>query len=317
MSEVEPVGLSIVSPVYGCSQYLRELVERLCLTFSTDYELEIILVCDRSPDDSWLVIRRLAEADPRVIGLLLAKNVGQQHAVSAGLDHATGGITVVLDCDLQDRPEDAKRLVEAIEEGAHIAIGQSTFRGRSTWARTFLRRVYFRMLDLLEPSGTQRHQTHSFFALSATARVAFCAYTERLRQVSVILRDLGFAPVFVDVEHEERSDSLSSYNVRDRVNLAFEGFVLYGSRVLKYLIVLSFGLFVAIIGVAAVMLIRLLLGGESLPGWFTTMQMLLLIASIQLLSLGVIGMYLHTVLTELRRRPPYVVAERTSTGEVL
>ncbi len=309
--------ISVVSPVYGCERFLTELVERLLQTFEDDYVLEIVLVCDRSPDESWSIIKSLADDHECVRGLLLAKNVGQQHAVSAGLDHATGDITVVLDCDLQDRPEDARRLVEAIEEGAHLAIGQSTFRGRSTWARTFLRRAYFRVLDFLEPTGMQRHQTHSFFALSATARVAFCAYTERLRQVSVILRDLGFSPVFVDVEHEERSDASTSYSIRDRINLAFEGFVLYGSRVLKYLIVLSLGLFVATIGVTMAMLLRFFLGGESLPGWFSTMQLLLLITSIQLLSLGVMGLYLHTVLTELRARPRYVVAERTSTGEVL
>lgn len=311
MTHGEMKCLSIVSPVYGCDRYLPELIDRTLQTFGDDFDLEIVLVCDRSPDGSWSVIKDLAGEHPCVQGLLLAKNVGQQHAMSAGIDHATGDITVVLDCDLQDRPEDARRLVEEIERGAHIAVGQSTFRGRSSWMRTLTRKVYFRILDLLEPAGAERHRTHSFFALSSTARVAFCSYSERLRQVSVILRDLGFDPVYVDVDHEERRDATSSYSIRDRINLAFEGFVLFGSRVLKYLILLSFGLFAATVGVAVTMLLRFLMGGSSLPGWFSTVQLLLLITSIQLLSLGVTGMYLHAILTELRRRPPYVVAERT------
>jgi len=306
-------SLTVVSPVYGCAECLPELVARIHEAFDGEKDLEVLLVCDRSPDDSWSVIGRLAEQYPFVRGLLLAKNVGQQHAVSAGLDHARGDITVVLDCDLQDRPEDAVKLVASVRDGAHIAVAESPFRGNSSRSRTLVRRLYFRVLDLLDESGSRRHQTHSFFALSRTAREAFCSYSERLRQVSVILRDLGFDPVFVAVEHEERRDASSSYRFRDRANLAFEGFVLYGSRVLKYLILLSFAMFLVTVGVAVTMLSRQLLGGESLPGWFSTFQLLLLITSIQLLSLGVTGLYLHSILTELRARPPYLIAAVTPT----
>jgi len=304
--------VSVVSPVFGCADCLPELVHRIFKAFDSYEGLEVILVCDRSPDESWKVIRELANNDDRIMGLLLAKNVGQQHAVTAGLDHATGRTTVVLDCDLQDSPEDAFGLVQVIEGGGHIAIAESVFRGDGSLFRTTARKVYFRILDFLDvPSSVGRNRTHSFFALSTTARLAVCSYRERVRQLSIILRDVGFEPIYVPVEHGARRNGKSSYSTLDRLNLALEGLLLYGSRVLKYLVVLSFALFLATVSIAAIFLTRQLLGWSSLPGWFSTIQLLLFLASLQLFGLGITGLYLHSILVELRRRPGYVIAETT------
>jgi dolichol-phosphate mannosyltransferase len=312
VTNISEIDISIVSPVYGCAPCLSELVNRLSETFDDYGSLEIILVCDRSPDDSWEVIRELANSDDRITGLLLAKNVGQHQAVSAGLDHATGRTTVVLDCDLQDRPEDALSLVRAIESGGHIAIGESAFRGKESPGRTTARKLYFRLLDFLDgPSSADRNRNHSFFALSTTARLAVCSYRERVRQLSVILRDVGFEPVYIPVTHRSRRKGPSSYSTLDRLNLGLEGLLLHGSRVLKYLILVSFVLFLATVSIAAVFFTRRLFGWSALPGWFSTIQLLLLLTSVQLLGLGVTGLYLHSILVELRQRPIYIIAETT------
>jgi polyisoprenyl-phosphate glycosyltransferase len=306
------IEVSVVCPVFGCSRHLLELVERLENALSGYPTSEIILVCDRSPDDSWEIIKNLSLSRPWVKGVLLAKNVGQQQAISAGIDLASGEMTVVLDCDLQDRPEDTIKLIRELENGEHIAIAHSRFRGRSSRMRSLGRWLYYRSLDALDSeSDSGRHRTSSFFALSSTARRAFCLYSERLRLISIIIRDLGFDPVYVEVEHVERRDSNSSYTTRDRINLALDGFILHGARALKYLILVSFVLFFTTLAVAVFVLLRFVLGDTTLPGWFSTIQLLLTITSIQLLSLGVTGLYLHYVVSELRHRPGYVVAEHT------
>ena len=308
----EEIDVSVVSPVFGCADCLPELVEEISEAFDGYQYIEIILVCDRSPDRSWQVIRELADRDSRIVGLLLAKNVGQHHAVTAGLDSASGRISVVLDCDLQADPQDAVTLVKVIEGGEHIAIAESASTGQSSKRRIGERWLYYRLINLLDVSSSpQRHGTHSFFALSETARRAVCSYRERLRQLSVILRDVGFDPVYVPIKLRPRRDGPSSYSTRDRLNLAFEGLLLYSSRVLKDLIPVSFVLFFATVIIAAVFMTRYLWGGPSLPGWFSTVQLLLFVSSLQLLSLGVTGLYLHSVLVELRRRPGYVIAETT------
>ena len=142
-------------------------------------------------------------------------------------------------------------------------------------------------------------------------QVTRCFVKIIIRQLSIILRDVGFEPIYVPVEHRARKNGKSSYSTLDRLNLALEGLLLYGSRVLKYLVVLSFALFLATVSIAAIFLTRQLLGWSSLPGWFSTIQLLLFLASLQLFGMGITGLYLHSILVELRRRPGYVIAETT------
>src|SRR5262245_56119690 len=111
MASAEPVELSVVIPVYGCAPCLTHLYERIVsVADSITSSWEAILVDDRSPDDAWTTVSRLAERDPRVVGIRLSRNFGQEAAISAGLQRARGRWTVVMDCDLQDPPEVIARL---------------------------------------------------------------------------------------------------------------------------------------------------------------------------------------------------------------
>lgn len=304
------IDVSIVSPVYKCAQCLPELVRRTIASLSNYDNVEIILVCDRSPDDSWQVIKKLANQDPRVKGILLSKNVGQHHAISAGIKMATGKATVVLDCDLQDRPEDIQYLLVALDEGNGVTVAKSTFRGKRGIRRNVARRFYFKVLDAL--SGNRQGNSHSsvsFFALSAAARDAFNTYPERRRHVSAIVRDIGFSLKYVPIEHEEIISNSSSYSTRKRINLAFDGVVLHGARALKYAVVLSLALFAITSLALGFVIFEKLTGSQSLPGWLSTIALLLLVISIQFLTIGIVGIYLSEVLTEVRARPGYLIEE--------
>ena len=307
-----PIDVSVVSPVYGCSKCLPELVQRTIKGLSEYTKIEIILVCDRSPDDSWQVIKRLATQDSRVKGILLSKNVGQHHAISAGVKMATGKATVVLDCDLQDRPEDIPNLLEGLGQGHGVAVAKSSFRGKKGFRRKVARGLYFKVLDVL--TGNRKGDTHStisFFALSAAARDAFNTYPERRRHVSAIVRDIGFSLQYVPIEHEEIVDNKSSYSTRKRINLAFDGVILYGARMLKYAVVLSLLLFVVTFAALCFIVFTKLTGSQSLPGWLSTIALLLLVVSIQFLTIGIVGIYLNDILTEVRARPGFLIEETT------
>ena len=104
---MEPIQISVVSPIYGCKACLPELYERLVASLSQiSPSFEIILVNDACPENSWECIELLCERDSRVKGINLSRNFGQHYAISAGLDHARGEWVVVMDCDLQDQPEE-------------------------------------------------------------------------------------------------------------------------------------------------------------------------------------------------------------------
>ena len=122
---MEPIQISVVSPIYGCKACLPELYERLVASLSQiSPSFEIILVNDACPENSWECIELLCERDSRVKGINLSRNFGQHYAISAGLDHARGEWVVVMDCDLQDQPEEILKFYAKAQEGYDIVFGQ-------------------------------------------------------------------------------------------------------------------------------------------------------------------------------------------------
>ena len=115
MQNNKKIDISIITPVYGCSKSLNELYKRLNQTLSkiTD-NFEIIMVNDASPDNAWDVIKELAKKDKRVKGINFSRNFGQHYAITAGLDYSEGEWVVVMDCDLQDQPEEIVKLYEKV-----------------------------------------------------------------------------------------------------------------------------------------------------------------------------------------------------------
>ena len=117
------MDMSVVIPVYGCKAALEELCERLTVTVSSLVkEYEIILVNDNCPQNSWEVIQKMCEKDKHIVGIELARNFGQIQAITAGLDYSSGDWVVVMDCDLQDRPEEIANLYHKAAEGDYDAV---------------------------------------------------------------------------------------------------------------------------------------------------------------------------------------------------
>src|SRR5579864_1288363 len=130
------VDLSVVVPVYRCDECLRALRDRITAALTPlAIEWELVLIDDGSPDRAWLTIRTLAEEDKRVRGLRLARNFGQHAAITAGLAEATGRRIVVMDCDLQDPPEDIPRLLERADNGYEIVLARRVERRHSHFRR--------------------------------------------------------------------------------------------------------------------------------------------------------------------------------------
>ena len=124
--------ISVVIPVYKAEHCLDELYQRLKAALETiSPDFEIVLVEDCGGDHSWQVIERLAAADPRVRGIQFSRNFGQHYGITAGLDHCHGDWVVVMDCDLQDRPEEIPRLYAKAQEGYDIVLARRGARQRS------------------------------------------------------------------------------------------------------------------------------------------------------------------------------------------
>ena len=120
---MEHVMISVVIPVYGCREALPELHRRLCESVGSITDaFEIILVDDNCPQNSWEEIEKICEQDRRVVGVRMSRNFGQIRAITAGLDYARGDYIVVMDCDLQDRPEGIIELYDKLQEGFDVVF---------------------------------------------------------------------------------------------------------------------------------------------------------------------------------------------------
>ena len=152
MTHPKSPEISVVVPVYGSDDVLRELYRRVVATVEKiTAEFELILVNDASPDNAWQVIRELASQDKRVRGLNLSRNFGQYPALTAGLQASRGEWVVVMDCDLQDQPEEIARMYEKAQEGFFVVVGSRQKRHDSMF-RSFFSRAFYGALSYL--SGT-------------------------------------------------------------------------------------------------------------------------------------------------------------------
>src|SRR5262249_26536627 len=145
---------------------LKERLQKALSPISEDFEF--ILVDDRSLDGAWEVIKNLAARDPRIKGIHFSRNFGQHYAISAGLDYAKGRWLVIMDGDLQDRPEDVPKLYQKALEGHDIVYAISDFRSHRGWLMSLFRQAYFRLYDLLANSSY------------TTTNLSFCIISSRV-----------------------------------------------------------------------------------------------------------------------------------------
>jgi len=215
--------ISVVSPVYRAASCVEELYRRLDATLrAMPVEREIVLVEDGGGDGAAEAIARLAAADPHVVALLLGRNRGQHAAIAAGLAKATGDWVVVMDCDLQDRPEEIPRLfAAAMDQAAEVVVARRLHRKQSRFRRLGSR-AWFAIVNRLGPGGLDP----AFGAFSLVHRRVADAWLASQRGSEpylLVLHRLGFRWATVDVDHGERFAGRSAYSLVRLARLAAGG----------------------------------------------------------------------------------------------
>jgi polyisoprenyl-phosphate glycosyltransferase len=301
------VEISVITPVYRCAECLAALHERLVAVLEEEADtFEIVFVDDRSPDDSWQVLSKLAAGDPRVRAIRLSRNFGQHAAITAGLAASRGRWTVVMDCDLQDPPEEIPRLLEKAAEGHEIVLSKRTRRSQSR-LRRLAGRAYFRVRNFFMrmDMGTE-YSTLSL--LSRKVVDAFLQVNDRDRQYMLIVYWLGFNRAEIEIQHAERLAGKSSYTLRQLVEVAIEGFFFETTILLRWIVYLGFAL--ALVGalLAAWFIVAFFIF-DPYPGWTSVAVLLLIVGGFIITSLGVTGLYIGKIFGQVKDRPLYVVDE--------
>ena len=305
-----PVRISVVIPVYRSQAMLPALHQRLVAALEAIGDpFEIILVEDCGGDDSWSVIESLSRADPRVVGLRLARNYGQHNALLCGIRAARGELIVTIDDDLQNPPEEIHRLLVKLDEGCDVVYGypQAETHG-------FLRDQASRItkLALKSAMGVESASKVSAFRVFRTRlREAFAAYRSPSVNIDVLLTWGTTRFGSVQVRQDERALGDSGYTLRKLINHAIN--MMTGFSVLPLQIASVLGIAFGSVGflVLLYVLLRYLIHGSAVPGFSFLASIIAIFSGVQLFALGIFGEYLARMHFRSMERPPYALMSST------
>ncbi|MDQ1520357.1 MAG: hypothetical protein QOI55_1430 [Actinomycetota bacterium] len=307
-------SISVVVPVYRSEKSLDELVARLCAVLDArGVRFEVILVDDGSPDDSWAVITKLAEADPRVRGLALGRNYGQHNACLAGIRQARFDVVVTLDDDLQHPPEQIPTLLDALQPDIDLVYGYPEAENHG-FGRNILSRATKLSLGASIKSDIAKHVS-AFRAFRTSLRDGVADVQDPFFSLDVLLSWTTTRMVAVPVPVEERRYDRSNYSAIGLVRIALN--LVTGFSTLPLRIVTLLGVGLALLGgaiLAVVLGSYAFSGGKSVPGFPFLASMIAILSGAQLLALGVIGEYLGRVHYRSMHRPQYTIRSTTATS---
>ena len=301
--------LSIVSPVYRAEALVDELVNRLVKHLSpiTD-RFEIILVEDGSPDGSWKKIEENCKKDSRIRGIKLSRNFGQHFAITAGLNEACGEWIVVMDCDLQDQPEEIEKLLRAAEGGYEIVLASRTAR-TDGFFKCLFSRFFYRILSFL--SGTRYDSTVANFGVYHQMVIgSILQMPERIRFFPAMVNWVGYTKTMVPVEHAKRPEGKSSYNFKKQIKLAVDIMLAYSDRPLR--LIIGLGLLISFLAfvLGGVIFYRYLNGQINVVGYASLITSICFFSGIIVSVLGVIGLYIGKIFDGIKNRPSYLVTKK-------
>lgn len=301
--------ISVVTPVYGCRECLRELYKRLKLAIEQiTADFEIILVNDASPDNAWEVIKQLATEDDRVKGIDLSRNFGQHNAITAGIDSAKGDWVVVMDCDLQDQPEEIEKLYKLAQEGYDVVFGRRNQR-QDSLIKKLGSKAFYTVFDYFTDNKSD-NSVANFSICSQHVIENFRKLREHNRSFPLFIRWMGFRTAYVDIEHAKRYAGKTTYNFSKLMKFATDSIVAQSNKPLKLSIRFGFLLSFSSIIYVLFLMIRYYFLAVPVEGWTSLMVSIYFVAGLLFLNMGLLGLYIGKIFEETKNRPIYIIKEK-------
>lgn len=303
------IRYSFVIPVFNEQETLPELWARLTAVIDElDGPTEVLFVDDCSTDGTRELLLGLQHDDPRVRVIRFARNFGHQVAISAGLDFAVGEAVIVMDADLQDPPEVVPELVAKWREGFEVVYAVREHRYGESWLKRVTAGAYYRMLQKLS-SVEIPVDVGDFRLVDRRALDTFRSMRERNRYVRGMFSWIGFKQTGVEYERAERFAGDPKYSYRKSLRLAMDGLVSFSNAPLRLALIWGFVFSVVsfVAGIAAI--VAKLEGAFVVPGWASIVVAVTFLGGIQLMVLGMMGLYVARIYDEVKSRPLYVIRE--------
>ena len=306
--------LSIVSPIYKGELMLNELVERIkksVTSITNDYE--IILVNDCSPDASWDKIKTICYANPNVKGINLSRNFGQHYAITAGLSVSSGEWVVVIDCDLQDRPEEIPALYKKCLEGFEVVLAQRIDR-QDGFFKKLSSTLFYQVFAYLTDSSHDK-TVANFGIYKRNVINAVLSMGDAVRSFPNEVNWVGFKQAKIPVVHAARAEGKSSYNLRRLISFAVDNMLSFSNKPLRLMV--EFGFYITLLAffIAIYYFFSYINGSIEVSGFTTLVISLWLIGGILIMLLGMIGIYLGKTFDQVKGRPSFIIKDKLNFNE--
>ena len=306
--------ISVVSPIYKGEKMLDELVRRIVENVSpiTD-SYEIILVNDCSPDNSWAKILEICNTNTKVKGVNLSRNFGQHYAITAGLSRTSGDWVVVMDCDLQDRPEEIANLYKKAQEGYDSVFAQRVER-QDSFTKRLSSTLFYIVFSFLTDSK-QDKSVANFGIYHRKVVNAILSMGDSIRYFPIMAQWVGFRKYYLPVVHAEREIGKSSYNLFKLLKLATDNMIGFSDKPLRLMLKFGFSIVLISIMLALFYFVRWFLGYIEVSGFATMVISIWLAVGLLSMLIGITGIYIGKIYDRVKGRPTFIIGETVNFND--
>jgi dolichol-phosphate mannosyltransferase len=294
---------------------LQSLYDRLVSTLSQiTQDFEIIMVNDASGDNAWDIITQLAQQDKRVKGINFSRNFGQHRAITAGLDYARGDWIVVMDCDLQDQPEEILKFYKKALEGYDAVIGKRTDR-KDGFFKRFGSLIFYKIYNFMTDATVDK-SIGNFGIYSKRIISSVGMLREQNRSFGLFALWAGYKRVEIEITHAPRESGKSSYTLFKLIDLAIDSIIAHSNKPLKLSIKIGFSLSFLSFLYSAWLVVSYIFWSTPIAGWTSLIVSIYFLAGLIIGSIGMLGLYIGKIFDEVKQRPLYIIQETTFKEEI-
>ena len=309
------IKLATVSPCYNEEEVLRHSVEQLSALFDRmtaegliSEDSVMVFVNDGSSDGTWSLIEQLHRENKKVRGINLSRNVGHQNAIMAGMMTARGwaDAVITLDADLQDDIECIPQMVRNFEQGNDIVYGVKKSREADPTVKRLTAQVFYKLQNSMGVESVYNHA--DFRLLSRRALDMLAEYKEHNLYLRGLIPQIGLRSTTVDDVISQRFAGQSKYTLKRMLGLALDGITAFSIKPIYLVFYLGWVFLLIALGIG-IYVVHALLTGTAVPGWASLILSIWIVGGFILISIGITGIYIGKIYTEVKRRPLYHIAE--------
>lgn len=298
--------ISVVIPVYKSEECIPELTRQIADALK-DFDWELILVNDCSPDNSWSAIKNVSEKNKNIIGINLRKNSGQDLAILAGLNHANGQWIVIMDDDLQHSPYDIPKLYSKAQNGFDVVYAdfkqkkQKLWKNIGSWLNGKVSEI-----ALGKPKGIY---LSPFKIINGKVVRDMCKLNNLFPYIDGLIFQITRNITQINIEHHKREYGKSNFTLFKSIQVFFR--MMFGFSTFPLSFATYVGFFSSVLGfiLAVYYLVKFFLGLESLTGWTSQIVTILILGGLILLALGIIGKYIGQMYLTVNNSPKFIIKE--------